>query len=90
MSDLFTPQVRQHKKITPPAPSHDQFQSHVPASTLGNATPSWTGLDGNNQLFVVRPAVVAEPGMLALAGLALGLSGWVSARRRREAAAQSR
>ncbi|WP_169516940.1 PEP-CTERM sorting domain-containing protein [Azohydromonas australica] len=41
-------------------------------------------------MFAVGPGAVAEPGTLALAGLALGLSGWVSVRRRREAAARSR
>lgn len=66
---------------------NDQFQTFAPASSLDGAAPAWYGLDGNNQLFAVGPGAVGEPGTLALAGLALGLSGWVSARRRREAAA---
>lgn len=61
---------------------NDQFQSHVPASSLGNAAPAWYDLDEDNQPFAVGPGAVAEPGTLALAGLALGLSGWVSADRK--------
>jgi hypothetical protein len=67
---------------------NDQFQACVPGTSLNNATPVWYDLDGNGQLFAVGPvAPVAEPSMLALTSLALGLSGWVSARRRRKAAA---
>lgn len=66
---------------------NDQFETFVPGNSLSNATPAWYDLDGNNQLFAVGPAPMPEPSTLALAGLALGLSGWVSARRRREAAA---